>query len=79
MEKNIGNDKALAIAIPREYNNIMRPLLNISINSLIQESGGKFGERFPFSKHMEHLFKRIVKDETSSITTLADWQNDIEE
>lgn len=77
-KKNIGNDKALAIAIAREYNNIMRPLLNISINSLIQESGGKFGEGLPFSEHVEHLFKRIVKDETPSITTLADWKNDIE-
>ncbi|MFS1539017.1 MAG: hypothetical protein ACL7BU_10295 [Candidatus Phlomobacter fragariae] len=31
-KKNIRNDKALPIPIAREYNNIMRPLLNISIN-----------------------------------------------
>ncbi|NHB89935.1 recombinase [Photorhabdus tasmaniensis] len=77
-KKNIGSDKAVAIAIAREYNNIMRPESSVSVNSLVKESGGKYGEVLPLSNYIDDLFSRIVKDENPSDNTLADWRNDIE-
>ncbi|RAW96111.1 MULTISPECIES: tyrosine-type recombinase/integrase [unclassified Photorhabdus] len=76
--KCVGSDKAVAIAIAREYNNIMRPESSISVNLLVKESGGKYGESLPFHHHIDNLFSRIVKDENPSDNTLADWRNDIE-
>ncbi|EMK3754762.1 recombinase [Providencia rettgeri] len=76
--KCIGSDKARAIVIAREYNNIMRPENAISVNSLIIESGGQNGEALPLSKHLEKLFERIVRDEQPSKSTLNDWTNDLE-
>ncbi|QXF34325.1 recombinase [Photorhabdus luminescens] len=77
-KKNIGSDKAVAIAIAREYNNIMRPESSVSVSSLVKESGGKYGESLPFHHHIDNLFSRIIKDENPSDNTLADWRNDIE-
>ncbi|KER02418.1 site-specific integrase [Photorhabdus temperata] len=77
-KKNIGSDKTVAIAIAREYNNIMRPESSVSVNSLVKESGGKYGEALPLSNYIDDLFSRIVKDENPSDNTLADWRNDIE-
>ncbi|NHB93551.1 site-specific integrase [Photorhabdus cinerea] len=77
-KKNIGSDKAVAIAIAREYNNIMRPESSVSVSSLVKESGGKYGESLPFCHHVDNLFSRIIKDENPSDSTLADWRNDIE-
>ncbi|WP_340611090.1 site-specific integrase [Xenorhabdus bharatensis] len=77
-KKVIGADKATAIAIAKEYNNIMRPALAVSVNSLIKESGGKYGESLPFSDHVAKIFNRVIKDEQPSDNTLADWKNDIE-
>ncbi|MDE1494494.1 tyrosine-type recombinase/integrase [Xenorhabdus bovienii] len=76
--KVIGNDKAIAIAVAREYNNIMRPEQSVCISLLLKESGGKFGESLPFSVHVEKLFDRIITDEVPAANTLADWKNDIE-
>lgn len=78
VRKNIGADKIRAIAIAREYNNIMRPENTISVNSLVIESGGQNGEALPLSEHLEKLFERIVRDEQPSESTLNDWTNDLE-
>ncbi|WP_272677165.1 tyrosine-type recombinase/integrase [Providencia sp. PROV160] len=78
VRKNIGADKTRAIAIAREYNNIMRPENAISVNSLVIESGGQNGEALPLSEHLEKLFERIVRDEQPSKSTLSDWTNDLE-
>lgn len=78
VRKCIGSDKARAIAISREYNNIMRPENIISVNSLVIESGGQNGEALPLSEHLEKLFERIVRDEQPSKSTLNDWTNDLE-
>ncbi|MDC9616262.1 site-specific integrase [Xenorhabdus khoisanae] len=76
--KVIGSDKAMAVAIAREYNNIMRPEQSVCISSLLKESGGKFGESLPFSDHVDKLFDRIISDEKPAANTLADWNNNIE-
>lgn len=78
VRKNIGADKTRAIAIAREYNNIMRPENAISVNSLVIESRGQNGEALPLSEHLEKLFERIVRDEQPSKSTLSDWTNDLE-
>ncbi|MEL0577015.1 phage integrase Arm DNA-binding domain-containing protein [Pectobacterium punjabense] len=74
--KSIGSDRAIAIAIAREYNNQMRPESSVSINSLIKDSGGRVGEALPFSSHVDNIMKRAVADERPSPNTLADWNND---
>jgi hypothetical protein len=76
--KVIGSDKAIAIAIAREYNNVMRPEQSVCISSLLKESGGRFGESLPFSDHVGKLFDRIISDEKPAANTLADWNNNIE-
>ncbi|UDN37407.1 tyrosine-type recombinase/integrase [Proteus sp. NMG38-2] len=78
IRKCIGADKAKAIAIAREYNNIMRPEKCVSVNSLIIDSGGQYGEALPFSEHLDKLFSRIINDEQPSKSTLNDWTNDLE-
>ncbi len=37
--KSLGSDRAMAIAIAREYNNQMRPETSVSLAGLIRESG----------------------------------------
>ncbi len=75
--KSLGNDRTVAIAIAREYNNLMRPESSVSLQILIRESGGTSGEALPFSAHSQALFERAVIDEKPSASTLADWQNDL--
>ncbi|MEI7261290.1 phage integrase Arm DNA-binding domain-containing protein [Pectobacterium carotovorum] len=74
--KSIGSDRAIAVAIAREYNNQMRPESSVSINSLIKDSGGRSGESLPFSNHVENIMSRAIADEKPSPNTLADWNND---
>lgn len=74
--KSLGSDRALAIAIAREYNNRMRPEITISVDSLISESGGIRGESIPFSNHVDHILIRAITDEKPSPDTKADWVND---
>lgn len=78
LRKCIGADKAKAIAIAREYNNIMRPEKCVSVNSLIIDSGGQYGEALPLSEHLDKLFLRITNDEKPSDSTLSNWVNDLE-
>ncbi|WP_273839368.1 tyrosine-type recombinase/integrase [Providencia rettgeri] len=78
VRKRLGTDKAKAIAIAREYNNIMRPEKLVSVNSLIIASGGKNGESLPFIEHVDQLFARMISDEQPSKDTLDTWNNDIE-
>ena len=75
-KKNIGSDKAMAIAIAREYNHRMRPESSPSIDSLIRESGGINGESNPFSSHVDALLQRAIRDERPSKDTLDHWMND---
>lgn len=75
-KKNIGKDRAMAIAIAREYNFRMRPELSPSVDNLIRESGGVTGEAKPFADHMDHIMARAVEDERPSQSTLDDWNND---
>ncbi|HBL4708532.1 TPA: phage integrase Arm DNA-binding domain-containing protein [Enterobacter kobei] len=75
-KKNIGKDRAMAIAIAREYNLRMRPELSPSVDNLIRESGGVTGEAKPFADHVDHIMARAVEDERPSQSTLDDWNND---
>lgn len=75
-KKNIGKDRAMAIAIAREYNHRMRPELSPSVDNLIRESGGVTGEAKPFAEHVDHIMARAVEDERPSQSTLDDWNND---
>ncbi|MDW5510418.1 MULTISPECIES: phage integrase Arm DNA-binding domain-containing protein [Serratia] len=74
--KSLGNDRAMAIAIAREYNNRMRPETSVSIDSLIRESGGIQGEALPFAEHVDRIMARAIEDEQPSESTRDDWNND---
>lgn len=74
--KSLGSDRAMAIAIAREYNNRMRPETSVSIDSLIRESGGIQGEASPFAEHVDRIMARAVEDEKPSESTKDDWNND---
>lgn len=75
-KKNIGKDRAIAVAIAREYNLRMRSELYPSVDNLIRESGGVTGEAKPFAEHVDHIMARIIEDERPSQSTLDDWKND---
>ncbi|WP_432538540.1 phage integrase Arm DNA-binding domain-containing protein [Klebsiella variicola] len=75
-KKNLGKDRAMAIAIAREYNLRMRPLNAPSVELLIRESGGVTGEAKPFAEHVDHLMQRAIENERPSPSTLDDWNND---
>ncbi|AUW09007.1 MULTISPECIES: phage integrase Arm DNA-binding domain-containing protein [Klebsiella] len=75
-KKNLGKDRAIAIAIAREYNLRMRPLNAPSVELLIRESGGVTGEAKPFAEHVDHLMQRAIENERPSPSTLDDWNND---
>ena len=60
--KSLGSDRALAIAIAREYNNRMRPDTAPSLDSLIRESGGENGEAKPSAVYAEKLLDRPIVD-----------------
>lgn len=75
-KKNIGKDRAIAIAIAREYNLRMRPELSPSVENLIRESGGVTGEAKPFAEHVDHIMARAIQDERPSQSTQDDWNND---
>ncbi|MGK4327948.1 recombinase [Lonsdalea quercina] len=74
--KSLGCDRAMAIAISREYNNRMRPETTVSVDSLIRESGGITGEALPFAEHVDHIMARAIGDEKPAENTLADWISD---
>ncbi len=74
--KSLGSDRAMAIAIAREYNNRMRPETSVSIDSLIRESGGIQGEALPFAEHVDRILARAIEDEQPSESTRDDWNND---
>lgn len=74
--KSLGSDRAMAIAIAREYNNRMRPETSVSIDSLIRESGGVQGEALPFAEHVDRIMARAIEDEQPSESTREDWNND---
>ncbi|EOH6333327.1 TPA: phage integrase Arm DNA-binding domain-containing protein [Citrobacter koseri] len=76
-KKNIGKNRAIAIAIAREYNLRMRPATSPSIENLIRESGGIAGEAKPFAEHVDHIMARAIEDERPSQSTLDDWNNDV--
>lgn len=75
--KSLGTDRAMAIAIAREYNNQMRPETVVSLAGLIRESGGVNGEANPFSEHVEKLLARAIRDEKPAPITKDVWLNDI--
>ncbi|MGT3292757.1 phage integrase Arm DNA-binding domain-containing protein [Yersinia enterocolitica] len=74
--KSLGTDRAIAIAVAREYNNQMRPEKTVSIHSLIRESGGNNGEARPFSEHVDKILTRAIIDEKPAAATKADWESD---
>lgn len=76
--KSLGTDRAVAIAITREYNLRMRPESVPSIESLIRESGGINGEAKPFAEHAQALLDRAIRDENPGTDAKAVWLNDIE-
>ncbi len=75
--KSLGTDRAMAIAIAREYNNQMRPESAISLAGLIRESGGVSGEAKPFCDYAERLLSRAIRDEKPAPITQDVWDNDI--
>lgn len=75
-KKNIGKDRAVAIAIAREYNLRMRPVNIPSVEILVRESGGVTGEAKPFAEHVDHIMERAIENERPSQNTLDDWNND---
>lgn len=75
-KKNIGKDRAVAIAIAREYNLRMRPTNVPSVEILVRESGGVTGEAKPFAEHVDHIMERAIENERPSQNTLDDWNND---
>ncbi|MBX9494548.1 phage integrase Arm DNA-binding domain-containing protein [Yersinia enterocolitica] len=74
--KSLGTDRAIAIAVAREYNNQMRPEKTVSIHSLIRESSGNNGEARPFSEHVDKILARAIIDEKPAAATKADWESD---
>lgn len=75
-EKNLGKDRAMAIAVAREYNLRMRPFNAPSVELLIRDSGGIAGEAKPFAEHVDHIMARAIENERPSQNTLDDWSND---
>lgn len=75
-KKNIGKDRAVAIAIAREYNLRLRPANVPSVEILVRESGGVTGEAKPFTEHVDHIMERAIENERPSQNTLDDWNND---
>ncbi|EJN8303770.1 phage integrase SAM-like domain-containing protein [Salmonella enterica] len=75
-KKNIGKDRAVALAIAREYNLRMRPTNVPSVEILVRESGGVTGEAKPFAEHVDHIMERAIENERPSQNTLDDWNND---
>ncbi len=75
-KKNLGKDRAMAIAIAREYNLRMRPFNAPSVELLIRDSGGIAGEAKPFAEHVDHIMARAIENERPSQNTLDDWSND---
>lgn len=75
-KKNIGKDRAVAIAIAREYNLRMRTENALSVEMLIRESGGILGEAKPFAEYVDHIMVRAIENERPSQNTLDDWNND---
>lgn len=75
-KKNLGKDRAMAIAIAREYNLRMRPFNAPSVELLIRDSGGIAGEAKPFAEHVDHIMDRAIENERPSQNTLDDWSND---
>lgn len=75
--KNIGTERAVAIAIAREYNLRMRPEAVPSIESLVRESGGIKGEARPFAEYAQALLDRAIRDENPGTDAKAVWLNDI--
>jgi len=75
--KSLGTDRAMAIAIAREYNNQMRPESAISLTRLIRESGGASGEAKPFCEYADRLLSRAIRDEKPAPITQDVWDNDI--
>ncbi|WP_404646221.1 phage integrase SAM-like domain-containing protein [Raoultella ornithinolytica] len=75
-KKNLGKDRAMAIAVAREYNLRMRPLNVPSVDVLIRESGGIAGEAKPFAEYVDHIMNRAIENERPSQNTLDDWNND---
>uniref|UniRef100_UPI003889444B phage integrase Arm DNA-binding domain-containing protein n=1 Tax=Klebsiella pneumoniae TaxID=573 RepID=UPI003889444B len=76
-KKNLGKDRAMAIAIAREYNLRMRPFNAPSVELLIRDSGGIAGEAKPFAEHVDHIMDRVIENERPSQNTLDDWSNDV--
>lgn len=75
-KKSIGKDRAVAIAIAREYNLRMRASNAPSVEVLIRESGGVYGEAKPFAEYVDHIMSRAIENEQPSQNTLNDWNND---
>ncbi|TKI04805.1 phage integrase Arm DNA-binding domain-containing protein [Martelella alba] len=75
-KKDLGKDRAVAIAIAREYNNLMRHNNAITVKSLLRESGGAQGEAKPLSIYIDNLLERAIENDRPAANTLADWKND---
>ncbi len=73
---SLGHDRAMAIAIAKEYNQRMRPSLGVSVDSLIRKTGGMSGEFKPLAEHIDKLIARIVEDEQPSRDTADTLIND---
>lgn len=75
---SLGHDRTMAIAIAKEYNLRMRPIMGISVESLVRRSGGQRGEYKPLSEYIDRLVKRIIEDERPSVDSRDTLMNDAE-
>lgn len=76
--KHLDTDLVLTIVMTREYNIRLRPESAPSIEILVRESGGIYGEARPFAEHAQQLLERAINDEKPGGDTLSVWLNDIE-
>lgn len=78
IRKSLGKDRDQAIQIAVEYNRIMRPSVGLSVDELIKESGGIFGETTAFSGFADHLLDTIIQEESPSKGLVETMSSDIE-
>ena len=74
----IGSNKSQAVAIAIEYNNRMRYNNSVSVESLINQTGGERGEYQPFANHIDNLIHRIFREEKLSDRVRQGILNDAE-
>lgn len=74
---SLGHERAMAIAIAKEYNQRMRPACNY-VDKLIRKTGGKNGEYKPLGTYVDRIVRRIIEDEQPAGDSKDTLMNDAE-